>query len=98
MKKCFYHATPFENLCSILDKGIKVGHDGIVYLTETPEDAVKFLRIRLYNDVLVVCVELEECDVHETFDHSQAFFKCRAFGYPKDIMPNQMGEMLRYKF
>lgn len=90
MKKSYYHATPFENLNSILEKGLKKGFDNIIYLTETPEDSLKFLRVRLVTDILVIQIDLEESDVVETFDHSEAFFKCRAFGYPHDIPPEDL--------
>lgn len=99
MKKSYYHATPFENFQSIYSKGLKKGYDGIIYLTETPEDAIKFLRIRLCQDILVIQIDLDESEVVETFDHSEAFFKCRAFGYPHDIPPESLstGKMTRWK-
>ena len=47
MTKTYYHATPFENLESILkDQEVHKGCDGVVYLAKKPEDAVKFLAIR----------------------------------------------------
>lgn len=98
MKKSYYHATPYENLNSILEYGLKKGHDGIIYLTEAPEDALKFLRIRLCSDILMIEVVLDERDVEETFDHSEAFFKCRAYGYPQDIKFSKIKNLSRYKF
>lgn len=90
MKKSYYHATPFENLDSIIADGLKRGYDGVVYLAETPEDALKFLRIRFCTDTLVIRVDLEEAEVEESFDHSQAFFQCRAFMYPHDIPSDEL--------
>lgn len=99
MTKTYYHATPFENLESIfMDQVIRKGCDGVVYLTEKPEDAVKFLMIRGYRKILVLGVDLEEDMVSESFDHSQAFFKCRAFTYPEDISLNCFVNAQTYDF
>jgi hypothetical protein len=99
MIKKYYHATPFENLESILDQGIcrKYGYDGVIYLTEKPEEAARFVAIRGYVDILVCEVEVEEYMVEESFDHSEAFFKCRAYGYSeKDIMPDEITNYIKY--
>lgn len=87
MTKTYYHATPFENLESIMvkDQEIHRGCDGVVYLAEKPNDALKFLVIRGYTKILVIGVALEENEVEESFDHSEAFFKCKAYMYNKDI-------------
>ena len=43
-EKVYYHATSYENLGSILVDGIKASDiDGVVYMTEKEEDAIKFL-------------------------------------------------------
>lgn len=81
MTKTYYHATPFENLESIMDQGIRKSRDGVVYLTEKPEEATRFVVIRGYVDILVCEVQVKEDLVEETFDHSEVFFKCRAYGY-----------------
>lgn len=88
----YYHATEEKNLDSIIEKGILPGVDGGVYLTETPEDAYKFVAIRVFSidPIPVLEVELDESLVEESFDHSQAFFKCRAFRYPGPIPVNQI--------
>ncbi len=97
MKKKYYHATPYENLPSILENGIMPGFEGIVYLCETATDSLKFVAIRGCQDILVIEVELNEDDVIETFDHSEAFFKCKAFGYQETIQVSQMTKYTRYK-
>lgn len=85
MKK-MYHATRLSNFWSIVDKGLTPGVDGIVYLAETREDALKFISIRVFNEpILVLEVEVDEADLQETFDHSFNFFKARAWGCPKKI-------------
>lgn len=95
--KTFYHATPFENLDSIIDKGIlKSRYDGLVYLTEKPEEAVRFLAIRLCREILVCEVEVDESLIEETFDHSNVFFKCRAYGYKGDIKPTAITNFVKY--
>ena len=92
MLKSYYHATPFENIGSIFDKGILKGFDGVVYLTEKPEEAVRFVTIRDYKKILVIEVKVEEDLVIESFDHSQMFFKCRAFSYPHNIAIDEFGD------
>lgn len=80
--KRYYHATKYANLNNIIGRGILPGCDGLVYLAETKEDAMKFVAIRLINEpIMVLEVELDPTEVFETFDHSYTFFKCRAFGY-----------------
>lgn len=97
MKK-FYHATPWENLDSILDRGLLVGYDGITYLAETKEDAYRFISLRCFGKpVLVIEVELDESKVEETFDHSFNFFRCRAFGYPETIPFVQMTDFWKFE-
>lgn len=98
MKKKFYHATSFENLCSIMDDGIKPGCDGIVYLCEKEIDAVKFPYTRLIRNILVCEVEIEEDKVEETFDHSYLFYKCKAYGYPDVITPDEITGYRKWEF
>ena len=96
MKK-YYHATDFENLIPILDEGLKVGPDGIVYLTETPEDALKFVMLRGLKSILVIEVEVEEGKVEEQFDHNYNFFKCKAYGHDGDICTGQCTNFTKYE-
>lgn len=95
MKK-FYHATPYTNLGSILVNGLRTGYDGVVYLAETQEAALKFICIRCFNPILVIEVELDESCVSESFDHSYSFFQEKAFTYPNCIPADQLGDMWRY--
>lgn len=90
MKKTYYHCAPFENLPGILGEGLVPGCEGIVYLTEDPRRSAMFVAIRGVKEILNVIVELDEEEVVETFDHSQAFFKCRCFGYPGTIPPEKL--------
>ena len=92
----FYHATPYSNLGSILTNGLHKGVDGVVYLAETKEAALKFICIRCFDPILVIEVELDEAQVEESFDHSYAFFREKAFTYPNDIPADQLGMMWKY--
>lgn len=97
MKK-FYHATKMSNFYNILEKGILVGVDGIVYLAETAQEAYRFMAIRNFGEpILVIEVELDENAVQETFDHSYQFFQCRAFGYPDRIPLDKMTDFLKFE-
>lgn len=96
-----YHATAFSNLGSILSKGIKNGFDGVIYLAETREDALKFVAIRLIGQpIAVIEVEIDndnEKDILESFDHSQAFFKCRAWMSTEEISPDRISNCWKYE-
>lgn len=92
----YYHATKTENLDSILEQGIKPGCDGAVYLTITPQDALKFMLIRGITDVIVLEVNLLQSWVEESFDHNQAFFKCRAYCYYGTIPSEKITNILKY--
>lgn len=87
--KILYHATSMENLGSILENGIEARNiEKLVYLAETPQDALKFIALRFYPEMLVIKVKIPKKYEHkiiETFDHSYNFFKCRAFGYQGNI-------------
>ena len=96
MTKTFYHATPTENLCSIMSKGLLTGVDGIVYLTEKPDEAIRFLAIRGYKEAIVCQVELEEDFVEEQFDHNERFFGCKAYGVRGNIEPSEIAEYYKY--
>lgn len=95
MKK-FYHATPYDNLWSILINGLKTGVDGVVYLAETREAALKFICVRCFDPILVIEIELDETHVEESFDHSYEFFKEKAFVYSKSIPADKLGKMWKY--
>lgn len=77
MKDTYYHATPYENLVSIVVDGIKSGMEGVVYLTKERDDALKFLAIRGCHDILIVEVLIDSEKVEETFDHSLQFLNVR---------------------
>lgn len=97
MTKTYYHATPYENLISIMMSGIYAGGDGYVYLTNSPESAATFVAIRGCKDILVCGVDLEEDLLDESFDHSLAFFKCRAWMHKGDISVDDIKDYYRYK-
>ena len=97
MTKTYYHATPLENLESIMDQGIRKGYDGVVYLTEKPDEAARFVVIRGCKKILVLGIELEEDLVNESFDHSEVFFRCKAYMYPEDIPADEIVEFMRYE-
>lgn len=97
MLKTYYHATPFENLNSILNQGIHRGCDGVVYLTEKPEEAARFVAIRGCTKILVLGIEFEECMIKESFDHNKVFFGCRAYIYAGDIPVDEITEFLTYE-
>lgn len=87
MKRKYYHATSKTNQPSIQNSGIKKGIDGVVYLTEKPEQAAIFLILRGFekSDIVIFEVALNNKDVYVSFDHSKEFFGFDAFCYANDI-------------
>lgn len=86
--KTFYHATSKENMDNILCNGLKAGNQGCVFMTEKEEESVRFLALRLIPEIVTFKIKVYKNNydkVQETFDHSQSFFGCRAFGYFGDI-------------
>lgn len=99
MKTKFYHATIKENMKKIVkDERIKASWDGVVYLCKDPIDACKFLVIRGLREVSVIEVELPEEKVQESYDHSQAFFKCKAYMHDGDIKLSGSEDVWDYSF
>lgn len=90
MTKTYYHATTHEAAESIFkDDYIKPGVDHCIYLCTDPKDACKFLMVRGHKRMVVFELVLEESLVEESFDHSEAFFKCKAYLTWDKIFMNQ---------
>lgn len=82
----FYHAATPEIMNRIVESGvIRRSWDGVVYLCDNAVDAVKFVAIRGAKIVQAIEVDLDEEEVKESHDHSEAFFGCKAYTYNKDI-------------
>lgn len=97
--KYYYHATPYENLPSVLCDGLKPGPDGLVYLCEKPEDCCKFLYVRGCRNILTVRVKVTkrlENTIIETFDHSPDFFKCRAYASTIPVGLDRLDDFRRW--
>ena len=91
-----YHATPLDNLGSILVHGLKRGIDGVVYGCEDPKDCLKFAYYHGVLDALVVKFKVDDKNVIETFDHNHKFFGCRCFGATVDIPPEALSDYTKY--
>lgn len=95
----FYHATTTENMEQITATGIiRKSWDGVVYLCTDPIDACKFLIIRGLRKMFVIETELNEEEVKESFDHSQEFFRCRAYIHEGDIPIMGTEKVMEYTF
>lgn len=93
----FYHATTEENIIKILEEGIiKHSIGGVVFLCKDPIDACKFLAIRGCKKICVLELSLKENEVQESFDHSEAFFKCKAFIHNGDIFLHGTEKIIEY--
>lgn len=93
-KRYYYHATETKNIKSIIEEGLHTGFDGVIYLADSPENAAKFLAIRLIKDIVVLELKLDEDKIEESFDHNEAFFKCKAYMYPEDV---QLKDIIFYR-
>ena len=92
MKK-YYHATDYNNLTSIVSNGLNESYDGVVYITEKPLDALKFIALRMVPKILVVEIKVlkkDQSKVVETLDHDERFFSCKAYGYIGSIPANMI--------
>lgn len=90
-----YHATLHHNLEEIMENGLKVGWDGLIYFCTKPEDAVKFVGLRAIFEpapieVVAVHVDcLNKALIQEGFDHSTKFFgDVDVRTYPENIDPS----------
>lgn len=93
----FYHATSFDNLHSILTQGVKLRNcEKLTYMCTSKNDCLKFAKIRGVRHVVVLELVVPEADVVETFDHSEAFFKCRCWGCTKDLPPEAIRSCWEY--
>lgn len=45
--------------------------------------------------ILVIEVVIEDDLVEESFDHSEAFFKCKAYYYPQDTPIDEFGDNVK---
>lgn len=99
-EKIYYHATSYDNLGSILLNGIYASkYDGLVYMTEKEEDAVKFVLIRGIKHIVTFKIKVKDSSkVIQTFDHSKEFFKCDCYGYIGDVGPDMIEPSSQYKF
>ena len=87
----FYHATSEDGFSAIMREGVKV--NGGVYLADSFQNAAKFLLIRGVNPIYVIKISGKKLDknlLSESFDHSESFFKCKAYVYDGDINPNKI--------
>lgn len=95
----YYHAAPKETMIKIVGEGvIKKSWDGMVYLCKEAVDSCKFLVVRGMKEMSVIEVELDENKVEESYDHSEYFFKCKAYMHNGDIKLTGNENIRNYSF
>lgn len=94
----FYHATTKDNAIAIMADGVIKRGLGGVFFCKDPHDACKFLLLRGVRDIAVITVDLKEDEVEESFDHSEAFFQCKAYTHYDDIKLNGTEDFTLYHF
>lgn len=98
----YYHATAYSKAKSILqDDEIRTGIDGIVYLADSFDNALKFAYVRFWNEPIILfeidILEDESKLVEETFDHNPNFFECKSYGYPKNVPTSWITDIKQYQ-
>lgn len=98
----YYHATAYSKAKSIChDKEIRTGFEGIVYLADSFDNALKFAYVRIWGEPIILFeIEIPEDEaklVEETFDHNPDFFQCKSYGYPKNIPISWITDIKQYR-
>lgn len=95
----YYHAAPKETMLKIVGQGIiKASQDGMVYMCKKAVDSCKFLVIRGMKKICVIEIEVDESKVEESNDHSEGFFKCKAYTHNGDIKLTGKENVWDYSF
>ena len=80
-----YHATDEQSARSIIQDGKIKTRFGEILLTDSVNNALKFLLFRGLDKVIIFEVDVDESKMLESFDHSEAFFGCKAWMVFEDI-------------
>lgn len=96
-----YHATTQANFNKIVEDGFlrPCGFDRCIFLADNKTSAAMFLALRGEKKIIVFEVDsnvLYEDELTESFDHSQSFFKCRAYMYTDDISLDDVDMIYQY--
>ena len=89
----YYHATSVNCAQQIaLDGEIRPGYTGEIFLADSVDNAVKFVCFRLIGEQIVILEidGLDESKISESYDHSEAFFGCKAWCYEGAIPYTQV--------
>lgn len=94
--KIMYHSTDSRNIPAIMKEGIKPGIDGCVYMCNAAEHTLRFATFSMAENISVIEFEVPEEDLEESFDHSEAFFRCKAWITDKVIPPSSIKNITNY--
>jgi len=77
MKKTYWHATPAENLTSIISNGLKPGFDGVSYFSDDPVKCALWMSFcrRDAKEIIAIPFEIEESEMRLGIDHSPMMTK-----------------------
>lgn len=70
-----YHYSPFTNLASIKENGLRVGADNVVYLAESPILARAFAYIYGLKDYALFEVSVTPEEIEESTDHNEDYLR-----------------------
>lgn len=96
-----YHATTIMNFDRIvIDDCMKPqGFDKCIFFADNKTSAAMFLAVRGEKEIIVLEVDADKLDqskIEESFDHNEAFFKCKAYMYKDQIALDDVDNI--YKF
>lgn len=98
----YYHACTPETWDKIMASGeVRKSWDGCVYLCTSPDEAARFVALRLMGtgDNTIIVLEfddLDESNIEEVFDHNPNFWRCRCWGYFDNIPLYEVGNVYEY--
>lgn len=85
-----WHATDYDNLDSIMTKGILPGTLGQVYFADNPTSSAVFLYMRGVAKAVALPVHFNNGEVQESHDHNGRFFRCRCYTSDKAVGPDRI--------
>ena len=85
-----WHATDYQNIPNIMAKGIIPNRYNEVFFADNCASAMMFVAMRGHTHIVALPVEFKPAEVKESFDHSQEFYRCRAYTFNKLVEPTRI--------
>ena len=82
----YYHATPKENMNSIVMNGLTASRDGMVHISADEKQAARYCAARGDTMVAMFSVEVDDPDRLVEIEDSEGI----SYGYPDDVPKNKV--------